>query len=45
MFKRKQAYFWALPNNKKIIVEEDCKKNDIPTKEFKNIIKQEENLD
>jgi hypothetical protein len=41
MFKSKKVYFWPLPNNKKIlIVEEEVKK-----KEFKNIIKQEENLD
>jgi hypothetical protein len=42
MFKRKQVYFWPLPNNKKVIVEENEKKS---IDKFKNIIKQEENLD
>jgi hypothetical protein len=43
MFKRKQVYFWPLPDNKKIIEEEE--KKPVEGKEFKNIIKQEENLD
>jgi hypothetical protein len=42
MFKRKQVYFWPLPNNKKVLVEENEKKTPMG---FKNIIKQEENLD
>jgi hypothetical protein len=42
MFKRKKVYFWPLPNNKKVIVVEEP---EVKKKEFKNIIKQEENLD
>lgn len=44
MFKRKHVYFWPLPNNKKIIIEEEVKKPE-SNKDYKNIIKQEENLD
>lgn len=44
MFKRKQVYFWPLPNNKKILIEEVVPKKD-EKKDFKNIIKQEEILD
>jgi hypothetical protein len=41
MYKSKQVYYWPVDNKKKVIVEEVQK----PVKEFKNIIKKEENLE
>lgn len=43
MYKNKQVYYWPVENKKKIIVEEVTKPE--PVKEFKNIIKKEENLE
>jgi len=43
MIKPKRVFFWPIENNdKKIIIEEEEIK---PLKDFKHIIKQEENLD
>jgi hypothetical protein len=41
MIRPRRIYFWPIEDNKKIIEEEEIK----PLKEFKNIIKHEENLD
>jgi len=42
MLKNKKTFYWPLENDKKIIEEEEPLK---PLKEFKELIKQEENLD
>jgi len=44
MIKTKQLYYWPIASNKKIIVQE-VEETKVPKKEFKNIIKKEENLD
>jgi hypothetical protein len=43
MLKNKKTFYWPLENDKKLIIEEEEPLK--PLKEFKEIIKQEENLD